>query len=504
MLIRGRYVVPDPGCTNGEIWEDTGILIRGDQIDTIGPFAALAENHPSEEVIGDGRQLVMPGLIDAHSHGRGVTTPQLGIPYSSLENWLLRARSIPPLPARLHLLISIAKHIRSGFSTMHYIHIPQTGLEEMEEAMEEAIEILSMSGIRFAFTVAVKNKNYITYDDEAFLSQLSPLLRQRLVDTGYVPTPPDVDRFCELFRRFHQSHSGDLVPVCLGPVGPQWCSDELLIALRDLSEETGAHMNIHALQTRLQRAYGSRTYHESLVEHLKKLGLLNEKLTLGHAIWLSDKDIELVARAETSVTHHAGCNLHLGNGIAPLIAYLKAGIEVAMGMDDKPISQAEDGFCEMRLISLLHTVEDYGFSPNRVSAVEILRMATSSAASVVGLGDKCGSLAPGHLADLVLLDCEGFLAGWSPWDTDIREALVAAASASDVYSVVVGGREVFKDGCVLTIDEEELAAELQSFLGKTGGDQADAMAWEELAPHVERFYSDWGHDSHSPAPSDPH
>jgi len=495
MLVHGRYVIPHLGCSDEEPLSDMAILVQGDRISEIGPFPLLAKQHPGEQVVGDGHQLVIPGLVDAHSHGRGIPTPRAGIPYSSLESWLLRARGLPPIPLRLQLLLSICKHLHSGFTTMHYIHIPELSLPQMEQAMEEAMTILNSSGIRFAFSVPIKDQNFITYDDFTFLSQLPPVLHDRLIHAGYVPDPLDIAAFRTLFKRFHSAHSIKLSPVFLGPVGPQWCSDNLLSVVRDLSEETGSRVNIHTLQTVFQKTYGTRVYRESLVEHLRRVGLLNDRLTLGHAIWLTEDDICLVAHARTSITHHAGCNLHLGNGIAPLNAYLDAGIEVAMGMDDKPISQDEDGFQEMRLISLLHTVEEYTLDPHRLSPSDVLGMATTSGASVLGLANDSGCLEVGRLADLVLVDCKGFLDPWFSPEADIRELLLSTASAADVHTVIVGGREVFRDGHVVFIDEEELVSELSSCLHNMGRGESVAIPWEDLAPYVSKFYSDWGSTS---------
>jgi len=492
MIVRGKYVLSEPGVVSGGVLTDAAIRVQGDRIVEVASFKTLRKRYENEEVIGNGEQLLMPGLIDGHSHGRGLSPLRGGLGYDQLEPWLLQAPSLPNPGPYLNALYSAIKHLRSGFTGMHYIHIPRLPLMKMERDMEEALAGLNASGIRIAFSVPIKDQNFFTYDDKAFSQMLPTKLKKHLQELSPRKGEDLQHSFVQLFSDFHGRHNSDALKVLLAPAGPQWCSDELLLTVKDLALEHGTSIHLHTLQTIRQKVYGVRTYGKSIVEHLDDIGLLGPDLTLGHAVWLTASDIDLLAAAGTSVTHHAGCNLNMRNGIAPVDAYLRRGTRVALGLDDKSFSEDEDGFQEMRLIALLHRVNTHELGYKCLEPWDVLRMATDNAAQVTGFGGSCGRLVPGNFADVILIDLERITTPWLASDVDIREILVHCGLARDVNTVIVGGSIVMKERELLTVNEPEVLAEFRTILAAQEGESSSDSFWEDLKPYIHAFYRSWG------------
>jgi 5-methylthioadenosine/S-adenosylhomocysteine deaminase len=491
VLVRGEYVLTVPEELESSLHTDYAVHVGGDRITEIAPFFELREKYPDEEVVGNGKQLVMPGLIDAHSHGRGLSPLRSGLRYDHLEPWLMQTSSLPNPGFYLNALYSGIKHLRSGFTGMHYLHIPRLPLLDMEQDMERALAGLEATGIRFAFSVPIKDQNFFTYDDETFFKML-PLVLRKHVQELVPPIGKELfHSFTQLFSDFYSKYDDSRHRVLLAPAGPQWCSDEVLQIVKDLALKYSTKIHLHTLQTVRQKAYGIRTYGKSLIEHLDDIGLMGPNLTLGHAVWLTTADIDLLAAAGTSVTHHAGCNLNMRNGIAPVDAYLHQGIRVALGLDDKPFSEDEDAFQEMRLIALLHKINTHKLDSDYLRSCDVLRMATENAAEVIGLGASCGRLEPGYFADMILIDLERLSTPWLAPNHDIRDILVHCGLAQDVNTVIVGGKVVIQDGVLLTIDEAEVIADFREALNTHEGGIKGFSVWNEIGAYVYDFYQKW-------------
>lgn len=491
ILVWGKYVITDLADKETPVLSDGAVFVKDGRIKEIGPYHSLQAKYPNARVIGDGTHLVMPGLVDAHSHCRGLAPWRAGINYDQLELWLNEVKFYPSLPPKLGALYSALKHIRSGFTCLHYLPIPQHPLEVQERAMREAAKALASSGLRIAFSVPVKDRNYITYDDQAFLSTLPAELREKVLRVVPKPGVSSINEFVDLAMSFARAHSGERFRVLLGPVGPQWCSEQLLATVADLAERLDTRIHVHTLQTPLQKAWGYRRHKDGLIPYLADLGLLGPKLTLGHAVWLSEADIERIGENGVSVTHHAGCNLNMRNGIAPVDDLVARGVTVAMGLDDKPFDEQEDGFQEMKLILLLHRVNDHRLGARCIDEFTVLRMATESGAEVLGYADQCGRLEPGYFADMVLLDARPLSEPWLAPEVDMRTTLLYAGSAELVKTVLVEGEVVMQDGKILTLDEEALLAEVREHLQRAKRNPTAEQLWMELREHFVRFYSNW-------------
>jgi 5-methylthioadenosine/S-adenosylhomocysteine deaminase len=191
------------------------------------------------------------------------------------------------------------------------------------------------------------------------------------------------------------------------------------------------------------------------VDYLDSLGLLGKRVSAVHCVHLAKDEIETLHRRGVTVVHNPKSNLKLGSGIAPLRRMLEAGIPVALGTDGAASNDLLDMFEEMRFAVLLP--KGLERDPRTMSATQVLRMATVHGARACGI--NAGVLAPGRLADLitVAIDRPHTLPGRDPMCT-----LVYCARADDVQTVIINGRLVMDQRCILTVDEEAVVTEAMS------------------------------------------
>jgi 5-methylthioadenosine/S-adenosylhomocysteine deaminase len=225
-------------------------------------------------------------------------------------------------------------------------------------------------------------------------------------------------------------------------------------------------------------------YGATLVERLRDLGFLGPRVTLGHAVWVTPGDIEIIATAGAMTCHLPVSNLKLGSGIAPVGALLRAGVPVALGTDGVMSNDTHDMFESMKFAALLHKVR--APEPARwVGARDALHMATAGGARSARV-DDIGAIAPGNRADLVLLDLTR--ASFAPRN-DLLLQTVYGEGATAVDTVMVDGRIVVEGGRVLTVDEAAVAAHVTrdaaAFHARSAGGRALAS---DLEQYFRRMY----------------
>ena len=489
-LLRGRRVLTDP---RGKWLDDGAVAVAGDMVVETGPFADLRARYPQAELVGNGTQLLMPGLIDAHTHGYGITRIQVGVGYDFLENMLLDGPWRIALPHDLAAALTAVRHLSAGGTALHHTGWDDLGPKAVENA-EKAIGAYRETGIRFAYSPAARNVNRFACDEKAFVESLPPDLQA--VARPFIEYDPDEDteRFFEVFEHLYAKYNGHDTRILLGPSWAHGGTEGLMTRVRDRSAELGGvPIHIHTLQTPHQRAYGFKTHGRSLLSVLDDMGLVNRATVFGHMVWITEADIELLAERGASTTHHASCNLQVRNGISPVYALHKAGVNVALGIDDKSINDDEDPFMEMRLIHQLHRVPGFDLENTPpLKGADVLAMATVNAARTIGFDGRLGKLAPGYLADAVLLDPAPILE--SPWchpDADLTETLVLRAKGAHVKSVIVGGRTVVEDGRFVDYDVDALYREVRAFCDKGLSDaqKARQKALARLIPYHQRWHN---------------
>lgn len=493
LILRGGWVLTDPA--RGDVIRDGAVRIEGGTVAELGPARDLIARHPGAEVIGGPDDIVMPGLIDAHSHGRGLSPIQKGVLYDYLENAFLDWSSMAYLPNELCAALSAVRHLRYGCTTIHHTGWNDEGPNATDEA-RKAIRSYRDAGIRLAYSPAVRNRNKFCVDEHAFAATLPDDLRAFVQPLISYDADAIEDGYMEQFETLHAEFDGPMSRIFHGPSWAHGTTERFFARVRDsAAQKGGIPIHIHTLQTPHQRAYGLKVLGKSLVAYLDDLGLLGPHTTLGHAVWLSQPDIELLAARGASTTHHASCNLHVRNGISPVHPMVRAGVNVAMGIDDKSINDDDDPFMELRLISMLARIPGFDLGQEtRLTSAEVLAMGTVNAARTLGFGGVLGTLAPGMLADAVVLDTAEML--HDPWTSDrlsIPDLILLRAKGIHTRHVVVDGRVVVRDGRFTTTDVDALYREVRAWVAKHEDSAADPRRIEtlrRLKPHFHAWHAD--------------
>jgi hypothetical protein len=264
------------------------------------------------------------------------------------------------------------------------------------------------------------------------------------------------DEYFALFDDLYARHNGADTRILLAPLWAHGVTDAFLRRVRVRSDALGGvPIHMHLLQTPVQKAYGLRRRGVPTLEWLDGLGMVDRRVAYGHAIHVTERDIELMGRRGACVTTHPSCNLHMRNGITPVVPMRAAGVTVAMGMDDKTINDDEDAVMEVRMLHKLHRLHSFDLTAPALDAYEAFEMATVNGAKACGFEGETGALLPGMKADAIVVDLARVER--DPWidpRLDVAEGLVQRALGEDVRTVIIGGRIVMEDRRIQTIDSQ--------------------------------------------------
>jgi len=364
------------------------------------------------------------------------------------------------------------------------------------EIAEKAIRGYKKVGIRFAFSPGVRNINMLAYDDTNFFATLPSDLQEFCRPMVYFDKETVVDNYFNLFEYLYSHYNSDDTRIIFGPTWAHGCTDEFHQRVKARADELGKiQIHTHTLQTPHQKAYGLKKYGKSLLAHLDEIGLVDKNLTLGHAVYVNESDIELLASRGASVTHHPSCNFAVRNGIAPVYYLYKAGVNVALGIDDKSINDDEDIIMELRMIHRLHRVSGFDLANTpALNAFDVLKMGTTNAARVCGFEGELGALKPGMKADAILVDLHEIME--DPWispNLNIAEVFLHRAKGVHVNTVIVGGKVVMEDGKFLTVDVGELYKEVreQAERGISPQQRQFAETFQKIKPYYHKWYQGW-------------
>ncbi|MBE9141125.1 amidohydrolase family protein [Nodosilinea sp. LEGE 07088] len=227
-LVRGRWIL-----TGDRVVSDGAIAVQADKILTLGAWEDLRQQYPAAEVLGSDQFLVMPGLVNAHHHSNGVSHVLQGVDDDFLELWLLANLTLRPQPPQLRTLLSIARLLQSGVTTVVDVTRLSGTAEACFDNLQVCLQAYEQAGMRVALAPgAAYESRLIHHEDEAFLASLPAPLRQQL--TNLVPLQQELPQddylalITELVKRYHDHPHID---VWFGPPGPQWVGDELLVRL---------------------------------------------------------------------------------------------------------------------------------------------------------------------------------------------------------------------------------------------------------------------------------
>ena len=456
IVIDGAWVVADGQTRIGTV------LVRDAKIAAVAwndPDRAALRAQATETVDGAG-QWLMPGLIDGHAHAYGslLRGTENSLP---LELWALHTtlhgRAIDGPALRSAILLGAAERIRAGI-TGAVDHSPNVALAQVSLAAHQA------SGLRIAFAPFLHDLS-----DYDLLNLPLPRALDALVGG---PPPVDPDRYSNDFAALvQQARAGSgRVSIQLGPNAPQRCSPASWALWRDLRDRHDVAVHTHLLETRAQRSL-NRLYPGGLVAAMAQGGMLEGRLTCAHGVWLAPAEMEALARHNVTVSHNPASNLMLGSGVLDFCRCGACGLRVAIGNDSTNTGGRTDIFANMRLAMMLprRAEPDHAQWPN---ARSVFAAATEGGAAALGLADKLGKIAPGQLADLVLVRAHhpATLA-----DLPSLDVLVQHAGPEHVRSVMVDGAWVMRDGVILVFDEAQVLDEAANQAGLLRDRVADKL-----------------------------
>jgi guanine deaminase len=287
-------------------------------------------------------------------------------------------------------------------------------------------------------------------------------------------------------------HDRRRIRPALAPTIPLHCSDDFWIACRDLARDHDVRLQTHLAETKTQAVIGLKKYGKSLTAHLAELGMLDERFSAAHAIWIDNDDIARLADAGCSAVHNPMSNLRLGSGVAPVRAMLSRGLRVGIGTDGSNTSDGQNMFEATRLAAFLSRIATPDYA-QWLSAKEAMRMATTGSMQILGFADV-GRLAPGYKADIVFLDL-GHITYVPLRDPLLQVAFAESGAAVD--SVMIDGKFVVRAGKLLTIDESKLRRDVEAAVERLDAANAPALAFaRSIADFVGAFCIGQAHAPH--------
>lgn len=484
MMVRGGVVIADPD-EDGTI-EDGAVCIQDDKIVAVGKYKNLRNSFIAEKTLGSTRQMLLPGLVNAHDHVRAPSTLQLGIPDEQLELWILDLLRLPSVDPYLSTALACMQMIESGVTTVaHSFYEGEAG--RYGSVLTDTIRAIEDTGIRAAMVLSILDQSFIESVLSGVLPGLPNHLNKSVQDFLNCRRQVAVEEYVDVLRVSDAKQQNTRVKVMAGPVSIHWCSEDLLLQIWREAETLDTGIQTHLLESRYQQSESLARYGKSAVEYMDDLGLLSSRLSCAHCVHVTQRDIELLAASGTSVVHNASSNLRLSNGIAPIESMRRHGVNVALGLDSLALNDDEDMLHEMRLVSALHRASRD--DQQSITARQSLAMASINGARALGIEDSVGTLAPGRKADLVLLDVDRLDGDYANPPTDSADLLLHKAKAGDVSTVIINGEIVLHEGKHANLDKEELLSEIRKLLHRqTGASKTGFNAMiAELKPYAEKL-----------------
>jgi 5-methylthioadenosine/S-adenosylhomocysteine deaminase len=392
------------------------ILVHDGRINSIQDTAANSGGIASEIINARG-MVAMPGLINSHAHAPMVLFRGLAEDVS-IEKWF--NEYMWPLESNLEeedvywgMQLALAEMIESGVTTVadHYFFMDQAAL-----AVTEA-------GTRAALGWAVFG------------------------DRGYGALEETAN-----FAAKWQGEADGRITTWMAPHAPYTCDDDFLRAAVAYAQTLGIGIHIHAAEEMGQTKASLQKRGMTPIQVLLETGILDCPTIIAHGCGILPEDIEILKQAKRAgVAHAPKTYLKLGMGLTPIAALRQAGIHVGLATDGAVSNNTLDILESLRLMAMLqkHEARD----PQVMPIHEALDIAFSGSAAVLGLEDRIGRLAPGFLADIILVDMQG--AHYQPLHS-ITASLVYNARAGDVHSVIVNGRLLMQDRQLLTLDKPKI------------------------------------------------
>ncbi|HLC02198.1 MAG TPA: amidohydrolase [Anaerolineales bacterium] len=420
---------------------DGALAVDGDSIVAVGERAEVTAGFDAAETLDCGGKVVIPGLVNAHTHVpmtlvRGLADDR------RLDVWLLgymmpvEREFVSPDFCRLGTQLACAEMIRGGvttFADMYYF----------EDSVAQATAEIGMRAVCSQTVLKFPSPDAASYEDSLAAG-----------------------------RDFIQAWKDHpLIVPSIAPHAPYTCTPEILRACTELAVEFDVPLHIHLSETLQEVEQWRQEYGMPVIPWVKKQGVLEAKVLAAHCVHVDDGEINTLAHAGAGVSHNPSSNLKLASGFAPIVDMLQAGLHVGIGTDGPASNNDLDMFDELRLASFI--AKGKSGDPTALPARVTFAMGTRLGAQALHLGHLIGSLEPGKRADLVVLDQDTLhnTPHFGREPDAFYARMIYAMKSTDVTDVMVNGRWLMRGRELLTIEEKplleaaaEYAARIDTFL----------------------------------------
>ena len=443
--------------------EDCDVAVSGGKIVEIGKGL----EYEAEKVLDASGCVVCPGLINGHSHVYQSLIEGLGYDmHFDPWNWRFLfpvVSKVNPENAKAGAALAALELIKNGVTTISdhwYLHTDMDNIYRVTETFDQA-------GLRAQMVFGLL--------DQTFAGERT--------DSEYMTMIQSEEKLLAEARKYHKTwHGTRRTTVALGPGSTEDISESLMLKTVQLSKELDINVSTHVAGWIEINSYTIRRFGERDLEHFHTLGLTGPRGVMFHAVWLSDREIQIIAETGTKVVHCPVANAYLGYGISPISQMLARGVPVGLGTDGAA-SYTYDMLEVARTAGMLQKATR--LDAEAVTAEQLMEMLTISGARVLGIDDEIGSLTIGKKADLIVVDYKQPhllpVGRWLP-------KLVYSARGSDVIHTVVEGQVLMENRKVLTMDEEKVMADAlssrQDLIERAGQETRDllAMPWPKSGP----------------------
>jgi 5-methylthioadenosine/S-adenosylhomocysteine deaminase len=464
LVVRGGTVVTMD--ERGSVIEDGAVAVERGRIVAVGKRADIDRSYAGRETIEARGRVVMPGLINGHTHVpmslfRGLADDL------DLNEWLTKyifpaeAKNVTEDFVRVGARLGLAEMIRGGTTTycdMYYF----------EDAIADETAKAGVRGVLGETVI-----DFPVADNKTFAEGLA---------------------YSEKFIEKWRGHA--LITPAIAPHAPYTVSEEHLKAVRDLSNRLRATIVIHVAETRKEVEDVTRDHGASPVAYLARIGFLYDRVIAAHTVHLTTEEVELLKRLGVGAVHNPQSNMKLASGVARVPEMLRADLALGLGTDGAASNNDLDMWEEMDTAAKLHklTTND----PRVVPAREVLEMATIRGARALHLEREIGSLERGKRADLIVVDMDAL--NQTPM-YNVYSHLVYATKAADVRTVIIEGRVVMRDRRLLTLNEETVKRDARAYRVRISQSLAPAAVSAEGAQRDEGEMSGKGRRKPAAAPA---
>ncbi len=426
LIVEGRYVVTMD--ENQAIIKDGAVAIKDGLIIALASAEDINAQYTAAEYIEGDNRIVMPGLVNGHSHAamtllRGVADDM------ALMEWL----NDYIFPAEVKFVDADFVRIGTELACWEMIRGGTTTFVDMYYFPDIVAEVVESCGMRAMVSATV-------------IDQRSPDAEN---------ASDSIRKGLEFIGRWKHKNSR-IIPI-FGPHANYTLNADQLKATRAAANEAGVAISIHISESPFEVQYSKDTFGMTSIEFFESIGFLDGPTIAAHVVWPTEVEIPLLAERRVGVIHNPSSNMKLASGVSPVTEMLRAGVLVGLGTDGAASNNDLDMWEEMRLAAFLQKVDR--MDPEVLSAQTVLTMATSGGAEAIGLRDQIGALSVGMKADLIQVSFDDvhFVPTY-----DVISHLVYVADEQDVATVVVDGKVLMRDQLILTVDTKRVTQEARA------------------------------------------